>query len=382
MPNSAKKDLKALINNNGFWLQIDDIEKVERNDIKLSKDAVKTKADLPKGENILFFKGKASQNFAKGKVSRNEYKIDTKGWDLTGYKNNAQILLSHNPEQPIGKTLSLTKSDDGLDIVYFVNLSWMNEVDANRMRDGAFSGLSTGHITREYKFENAETGEVMDEEQANEKYGLDRWDLFMSEAWNMIVTKAELVEISAVTLPSNPDALTVKNSLKQFFDNEMSNLKKNLKDAGLEINEEEEKDAAVAEEAEGTVKAEAKEEVTEEKTEDPAVEGESPEAATEGDAEQAEPVDAEQAEPVAEGGDNSIKSLEVNQLQNALTILANASICFEKQINEIKVILDKIPAAKTVLVTKQLDDNGAKAKPTKSVTALGSLFVKNGIKIN
>ena len=123
---NAKKDLKEMINENGFFLQISEIEQVDANEIK-------TKSKLPKGENILFFKGLASESFAKGEVSRNQYKIDVNGWNFDNYRKNAQLLLSHNPEEPIGKTISMEKTESGLSVSYFVNLDWMSEVDAERM---------------------------------------------------------------------------------------------------------------------------------------------------------------------------------------------------------------------------------------------------------
>lgn len=206
-----KKELKEFINKNGFFLHITELNKLDKNFIEENKISV------PKGDNILVFSGVASQAFGKGEVSRNGYKIDPKGWDLTNYLKNPQILLSHNGEEPIGKAISVSATEKGLEINFYINLDWVkDEADKNRLRDGAYSTLSTGHITKEYKFENKENGEILSVEEAEKKYGIGKWELFYSDAWNFVVTKAELIEVSMVTTPSNPDALTAQNTLESF----------------------------------------------------------------------------------------------------------------------------------------------------------------------
>ena len=200
-----------MINKHGFFLQTDVFEKIDQNFIE------ENKIEVPKGENILVFRGIASQSFGKGEVSRNGYKIDPKGWQLENYLKNPQILLMHNGNEPIGKAVSVSITKNGLEIVFFVNLDWVKEdADKNRLRDGAFSTLSTGHITLDYAFENVETGEILTEEEAEKKYGLDKWDLLWGDAWNFVVTKADLIEVSFVSTPSNPDALTERNALELF----------------------------------------------------------------------------------------------------------------------------------------------------------------------
>lgn len=200
-----KKELKKYINENGFFLQLDTLEKQDNS------------ASGEEKENIIHFKGLASQKFGKGEVSRNGYKIDPKGWDTKNYMKNAQILLSHDDGEPIGRATKITPSANGLEIEFYINLNWVrDDADKARITDGAFSALSTGHITKEYKFENKETGEVLSPEEAEEKYDTDKWDLFYGDAWNFVVTKAELLEVSLVSLPSNPEALTLQNSLQSF----------------------------------------------------------------------------------------------------------------------------------------------------------------------
>jgi phage head maturation protease len=216
METKAKKELKKYINDNGFFLQLDKVEKIERNNL--------SNKNIPKGDNVLIFEGTASQSFATGESSRNGYKIDVDGWNLENYLKNSQILLSHDPENPIGKAFELSKSENGLTVKYWIDLTWMDDVNASRVKGGAYSGLSTGHITRNEMFEDQEGKRYNEQELIDD--GVDLFDLYFGYTdFIPVVTKAELLEISLVTLPSNPDALTMQNSLQNYFTNKMTNQK-------------------------------------------------------------------------------------------------------------------------------------------------------------
>lgn len=352
---NPKKELKEFINENGFFLQIDKIEQLETNDIKdgiLESNSIKTNEKIPQREGILVFRGLATQRFGKGEMSRNQYKILPEGWDFVNYVKNAQILLGHNPDNPIGKALEIFPHKAGVDLVYYVDLNWMNEVDRNRMRGGGFSGLSTGHITKEIKFENAETGELLTEEEAEEKYGVDRWDLLFSDAWIMVVSKAEAVEVSAVTIPSNPDALTMQNSLQKFFSshyrNEYANLKmKNgsnflypISNPSMNIKDNDGQEP---------------------ETQEPETEAQEPEASQETQEEAPEvkePENGEQKEETPENGEASKNSHTQENgfpkdVENLLVSMANALVSMNVQINTIKTALKNIPAKEALSVSSQ-----------------------------
>lgn len=223
MSKKLKKDLKEFINKNGFWLQINSLEKIEKNDFNLSENSIRTKAELPSGENIIMFRGTATQKFEKGKASRNEYKIDIKGWDWSNYLLNPTILLQHDSDMPIGKCLEIIPKQNGIDIVYFVDLKTMNEQDAHRVENGFFSALSTGHITHELKFEDPKTGKLYSKSELKkycDENNLDYYDI-VCNVFIPVVTKAEAVEISQVAIGSNPKALTTRNSIKNFLKNSM-----------------------------------------------------------------------------------------------------------------------------------------------------------------
>jgi len=328
--NEQKKELKKFINENGFFLHLDSVHEISRKEF-LESNALKTNSKVPEGDNIIFFEGTASQNFEKGEVSRNEYKIDQKGWMVNSYMKNPQILLSHSPKEPTGKAVELSLDSKGMKVAYYVNLDWVDEVNARRIKGGAYSGLSTGHITHEYKYENKETGELLTPEEIEDKYGLDEWDLMFSDAWNFVVTKAELVEISMVTLPSNPEALTVQNSLQNFYKNLMNKKKNEIEE---EKKEEDTKTDPETSEPEG-------EEKTQEEPENPEPEngGDSDEEKPEG--EEVEPEEPENGEP-EEDADEPAEISEENY------------IALDASIKEKKAELDRLEAIK----------NGVKPKTT------------------
>jgi len=342
----SKKELKQFINENGFFLQFDKLDIIKNNDLQIEENAIKTGVKVPEGENIVVFKGLASQAFEVGEASRNEYKIDPKGWDFTNYSKNSQILLSHDSSEPVGKAISLTKGKDGLQIQFYVNTDWLDEVNAKRVRGGAFSGLSTGHITHEVKFENNETGEILDSEEAEEKYGLDFWDMLWSDAWTKIVTKAELVEVSLVTLPSNPDALILNNSLQKYFENQMKTKKPN--------NIEEEKKEDVKTDQPTTEDKEKEVETPEEKNE--------PENGTEAPEEKPTetpetPENGEQVETPENGDevseDEKQEISEENYIELEKEIEAKA-----KELNSLKKIKSMVKTKSTI---EKKDDNNSKS---------------------
>lgn len=388
-----KKSLKNFINENGFFFHIDEIERIEKNDITYSKNAIKTKAALPEGENIITFRGRATQEFERGETSRNGYKISVKGWDWKNYLKNPIILWQHWSDEPIGKTLEINPQQDGVEILYYVDLKSLSEQNAHRIESGLVPMLSTGHITKEVKFENKDTGELVDED--------DFWDLPFSERqnYNMVVTKAEAVEISAVTIGSNPDALTTKNSLELLF-NKLS-MKHKDKASGEEVkkNEEEETTQTTEETPEngesGNNEEKPSEETQTEETSEENTEveegGEKSEESTE-----AEPENGEGAEEVAEEGgaegENASKEIKKNnpktapvdpRITKAVEALVNIINEQGKEINQLKETISKLPGKKPLVAgnqfntEKKVEKNDKKSRGEAVVNFLkGSGFIR------
>lgn len=114
--------------------------------------------------------------------------------------------------------------ETGVDTLYWYDLNWVDDgAKRNRLREGAYSGLSTGSITLDYKMEDIESGDLLSVEDAEKKY--DDWEIVLafwgaSDKLILVMTEWELVEHSKVTIPSNPDALSFENSLQKFFTTE------------------------------------------------------------------------------------------------------------------------------------------------------------------
>lgn len=333
-----KKELKNHINKNGFYFHITEINRLSErpafhasvapNDSKLEENSVRTKVELPaEDDNIIYFRGVATQEFGVGETNRNGYKIDLKGWVLDNFVKNPQIFLSHDEEEPIGKALELTTLADRMEVLYFVDLRTLNERDAHRIKSGMYAALSTGSLTLEMMWEDSESGERFTSEDIQEM----GWEEFSKRDFIRVVTRSELVEISVVSIPSNPDALTAKEAIKKCFDDLENSIFKN------EAPEPEEKE----EEEEG----EEGEEPQPEQTETPTSEGEpTPKA------EDAEPVtpenggetpsevpatpENEEAEPAASGEEETpkeeekvrlrIKKEDRAKLENAHEVLTEA----------------------------------------------------------
>lgn len=213
-----KKYLKKLINDKGFFVNADDVQMIQFNELEellsnKADNAIRTSATMPKkADNILVFRGVITQQFKAGEVNRNGYKIDINGWDWKNYKKNPQILLQHDSNNPIGKALSIIKNETNIELIYFVNLDWVEgDADKARVAEGGFPAMSTGSIVKEYVFENKETGERISKEEYY-KLPYSEW-----KNYDFVVTKSEGVENSVVAIGSNPDALTVKEALEIFF---------------------------------------------------------------------------------------------------------------------------------------------------------------------
>jgi hypothetical protein len=269
-----KKELKKYINENGFFLHVDSIEEVKEDSIEdlvnSLEDAHRTSAVLPSGENsnIQVFRGLASQKYGKGKKNRNGYKYDIAGFDLKNYKKNPLILLQHNRDMPIGKCLSLSITEEGLEIVYYVDFnSKAGKEYEHDLKSGLIGMLSTGAITNDWGVEEVKTGKVFSRKEAKEK-GIDLWEVLFgnSEEYILVITKSELIENSQVTIGSNEEANARPDSLFRYFENEIQAIQPKIneieeeEEGGGEEEGGEEKDTAKnnsEEEKEGTPETEA-----------------------------------------------------------------------------------------------------------------------------
>lgn len=109
------------------------------------------------------------------------------GWILDNFIKNPVILASHNYyEFPIGKATDIQVSDGKLIFKMIFSKATEKAIEAAQLvQEGILKSFSVGFIPREY-----------DPMQPN------------------MITKAELLEISLVTVPANPEALVLAKGMK------------------------------------------------------------------------------------------------------------------------------------------------------------------------
>lgn len=228
-----KKELKEFINKNGFFFHLDcNILKnkaVEKLMSDTSLDMIKTWVEIPTNDDVIIYKGIASQNYEVGKKSRNWYKYLQKGWNFTDYLKNALILFQHNTEAPIWRAISFWyDKNKNLNIMFFVYKDALDWVDRVRVEKWLITAISTGAQTDEYKFEDTKTGELITEEEAVKTFWFNElMDALMWASKKLIftITKATMIENSLVTIWSNEEAMAIQNWIGQFAINKAEELK-------------------------------------------------------------------------------------------------------------------------------------------------------------
>jgi HK97 family phage prohead protease len=113
--------------------------------------------------------------------------IKQDGWDLKSFKKNPVILASHNySEFPIGKATGIAVQDNKLTFKMVFSEATQTAKEAYQLvKEGILKSFSVGFIPREY-----------DSKDAN------------------VITKAELLEISLVAVPANPNAIVIAKGMK------------------------------------------------------------------------------------------------------------------------------------------------------------------------
>jgi HK97 family phage prohead protease len=109
------------------------------------------------------------------------------GWELTSFKQNPVLLASHRSQDfPIGKATDISISNGKLIFKAIFSKATKEAREAYELvKEGILNTFSVGFIPREY-----------DEKDGN------------------IITKAELLEISLVSIPANPNAVVIAKSLE------------------------------------------------------------------------------------------------------------------------------------------------------------------------
>lgn len=210
-------------------------------------------------------------------LDRHGDRINPKGWILENFLKNPVILLNHNSwSLPIGKALRVEPSDDGL--IFDIQLSKTYEKAKEVMgliKEGIMNAWSVGFI-------------VIEGQVPGSDYTINRM---------------ELLELSAVTIPANPNALTPKQ--QKSFD---------ALNAFIE---------AHGEKAEAKTEETPNEGETEPKTEEPEVQTPPLPEKTEGDSDGGEVKTLEQRVEAMEAELKELKENSEKNIQEALTKFLN-----------------------------------------------------------
>jgi uncharacterized protein len=117
-------------------------------------------------------------------VDRHGDRINPKGWDLKNYKKSPVILINHDYQSmPVGKAINVRVENNQL--LFDIEFSKTYDVAIkafNLIKEGIWKAWSVGFLVKEW----ARTGE------------------------DYTINKAELLELSLVTVPANPNALSPK----------------------------------------------------------------------------------------------------------------------------------------------------------------------------
>lgn len=129
-------------------------------------------------------------------VDRDGDTINVNGWDLSNYNRNPVVLWAHlYHEPPVAKSLAVWVEDGKLKSrAQFTprDLNAFGFMVYRMYREGYLNATSVGFIPKEWKF-------------TNEREGSGFWD-------PVDFLKQELLEYSAVPVPSNPEALVEARS--------------------------------------------------------------------------------------------------------------------------------------------------------------------------
>lgn len=220
-----------------FNMQVNSISlnKLKELEWQKSKTLFKNSEAIPEWDNIMVFQWIFSQNFKKGEKSRNGYKYDQNWWIVDNYARLPIILWQHDDNYGwIGMTQELyLDTNNNLSWIFYVDLDTLEERNAKQVKKWFVKSVSTWAITLEDWFEDNETWKVYSQEEAMEKYWFENILNALWGAWNSVLTyivsKAELVENSLVTIWSNYWAIAKSvNTLSDEMKKKAEELKQNM----------------------------------------------------------------------------------------------------------------------------------------------------------
>lgn len=320
-----------------FDMNISSVDKNKLQELKWEKSTTiyKNEKEIPKGDNILVFEWIFSQNFKKWEVSRNWYKYIQDGWVVDNYARMPIILWQHNDAYGWIWFTSEIWQDSKWNLVwlFWVDLDMLEERNAKQVKWWFVSSISTWAITLEDWFEEIETWKIYSQDEARDKFWfeniLDALFRQSDRILNYVVTKAELVENSLVTIWSNYWAIAKSvNTLSDEMREKAEELKKNKSSNDETLHTNYKSDMSKAD-IEKTLKDDVAPETKSDKVEDKNI----------------DKVDDVETDKV-EDKDINKKENSVEALQNKITELENSFDTYknevEKEIKELKETNSKL----------------------------------------
>lgn len=384
----SKKAIKKTVNDWGAFLQIP-IEFMEKN--KLDDSISET---IP--ENTFPFKGIASN----GDLNRNGYIIRESAWEnaLGEYMKNPIVLFQHNDDKALGNTVSASVTENGLEVLGYIYKDLDEKHTGGAVEKNVYRSLSTGHITKDFEFENVKTNEVISKEDFKAMLEENGWGEWMND-WKRAVTALEFVEWSIVAVGSNKASLRTNTGEREFLSRFL--------EITPEINSDDSEDSepeTISDETPGTdEESEGQDDVSETPQVEETPEEDDSVASAEEKTDEIEPipvVDVEslvseaiqtQREALEEKFDNSIKEINtaiepIGPISEMLTIqdkkvvvIAEAMLKMEAQFNALKKVVDSIPDRKGLVSIHQYPKQREETPP--ATNGIQELFAKVGVKL-
>lgn len=236
-----------------FDMKIDSINRnwLKKLEWEKSKILFQNSDWIPEWDNIKIFQWIFSQNFKNWEKSRNGYKYDQEGWFVDNYERLPIILWQHDDSYGwiwfVNELYLDTKGN--LSWLFYVDLDMLEERNRKQVEKWFVTMVSTWAITMEAMFEHNESWKRYTQDEAVEEFW---WSNVMETLWGetnailtYVVTKAELVENSLVTIWSNYWAIaktvnSIDDEMKTIANQIKSKQDKNIlisKDSTMNLDE-------------------------------------------------------------------------------------------------------------------------------------------------
>lgn len=192
--------------------------------VPINQKAIEMKAD-----GTLSIRGMASTK----DLDRYNDIVEPKAFEgtLETYMKNPIMLLQHDWEKPIGRFDEATINSDGLEVLG--NVLYDEDNCIKKIQDGILGAFSIGYIPKKYEIRDGD-GKLLATEAGYEEW-VSWEDVWLDSTAVRTIKELDLIEISIVSTPANPNAVfSMQKSIKSFFDGEKKHWKELLEKKTIE----------------------------------------------------------------------------------------------------------------------------------------------------